>query len=107
MSKKMYFKINKIPDISLNKYASLSDTGVEGILERHTAFLRQWHRIAILGQISMHLIVEYNPERENSKKIEIGFLIDLQDEDESYIEIVEQAFSASPLSDFFEFQNNL
>lgn len=104
MSKKMYFKINKIPDISLNKYASLSDTGVEGILERHTAFLRQWHRIAILGQISMHLIVEYNPERENSKKIEIGFLIDLQDEDESYIEIVEQAFSASPLSDFFEFQ---
>lgn len=103
MSGKMYFKISKIPDISLNKYASLSDTGVEGILERHTAFLRQWHRIAVLGKISMHLIIDYDPHRESSKKIEIGFLIDSQESDDCYIETVQRAFSASPLSEFFEF----
>lgn len=100
----MYFKISRIPDISLNKYASLSDTGVEGILERHTAFLRQWHRIAVLGKISMHLIIDYDPNRESSKKIEIGFLIDSQENDEHYSETVQQAFSASPLSEFFNFE---
>ena len=104
MDGQMYFKISRIPDVSLNKYASLSDTGVEGILERHTAFLRQWHRISVLGKISMHLIIDYDPNRESSKRIEIGFLIDSQENDEHYTETVQQAFSASPLSEFFSFE---
>ena len=54
MSNKMYFRISRLPDTSLNKYASLSDTGVDGILERHALFLRQWHRIASLGRISLN-----------------------------------------------------
>ena len=48
MNKKMYFKIDKIPDLSLNKYSSLSETGIDGILERHTSFLRQWSSITTI-----------------------------------------------------------
>lgn len=99
----MYFKITQIPDVSLSKYASLSDTGVDGILERHQSFLRQWHRIAITGKMSLHLIIEYDPTRNKSQKIEIGFLVDFDEEDNDYSKLVQQAFDASPLSEFFDF----
>lgn len=104
MSNKMYFRISRLPDISLSKYASLSDTGVDGILERHSSFLRQWHRIASLGQISMHLFINYDPLKESGEKLDIGFLIDSNETQGEYLEIVQRAFSASPLSEFFDFQ---
>ena len=103
MSNKMYFRISRLPDTSLNKYASLSDTGVDGILERHALFLRQWHRIASLGRISMHLFINYDPLKESGKKIDIGFLIDSGSTQGEYLETVQRAFSASPLSEFFDF----
>ena len=105
MNKRMYFKIDKIPDLSLNKYSSLSETGIDGILERHTSFLRQWHRIAALGKISMHLIISYDPQKNNGQKLNIGFLVDSQNDD-TYLTTVEKAFSSSPLSEFFEFYRN-
>ena len=38
------FEVDTIPDLSLNKYQTLADTGIEGVLKRHESFLSQWHR---------------------------------------------------------------
>lgn len=32
------FQLEQIPDLSLNKYQSLADTGIEGVLKRHESF---------------------------------------------------------------------
>lgn len=37
--KELCYKIEEIPDLSLNKYASLEGNGVNGVLEKHLAFL--------------------------------------------------------------------
>ena len=33
------FQIKKIPDLSLNKYQSLADTGIDGVLKRNENFI--------------------------------------------------------------------
>ena len=36
-----YFELHKVPDFSLSKYASLSETGPGGVLTQHQAFWRE------------------------------------------------------------------
>ena len=36
------FQLEQIPDLSLNKYQSLADTGIEGVLKRHESFLNMY-----------------------------------------------------------------
>lgn len=56
------FQVDNIPDLSLNKYQSLADTGIEGVLKRHENFLRQWHGICYESNASFHLLYLYMPE---------------------------------------------
>ena len=51
----------------------------------------------------MHLFINYDPLKESGKKIDIGFLIDSGSTQGEYLETVQRAFSASPLSEFFDF----
>ncbi len=100
--KQIYFKLKEIPDLSLNKYQSLSNSGVNGIIERHTAFLRQWHRAAMLGEISLHLLVSYEPTRPRSQKMQIGLLLNCMIENDDYFKKAVKVLSSSPLSEFYE-----
>ena len=40
------FEVDTIPDLSLNKYQTLADTGIEGVLKRHESFFKTmaWNR---------------------------------------------------------------
>lgn len=95
------FQIDRIPDLSLNKYQSLADVGVEGVLKRHEDFLRQWHGICIASETSFHLLYVYLPAETISKRMKIYFLI--QGNEES-LQLVEPLLHRSPLSDFFQFE---
>ena len=56
------FQIKKIPDLSLNKYQSLADTGIDGALKRHENFLRLWHGVCMESNTSFHLLYLYLQE---------------------------------------------
>lgn len=56
-AKELCYKIEVIPDLSLNKYSSLDGNGVEGVLEKHLAFLRQWNRKGALSGTSIHITI--------------------------------------------------
>ena len=103
--KQLFFKLNNIPDLSLGKYQSLSNVGVDGILEQHSSFLRQWHRVALLGDLSLHLYISYSPKRQKSKKIEIGFLLNSKGDNNEYLEKAKKVLDASPLSEFYDLQS--
>ena len=44
-----FYEIPYIPDLELVKYQSLGEQGIDGILERHNRFLRQWQRNTVLN----------------------------------------------------------
>lgn len=65
----LFFQISKLPDLSLNKYKTGNLNGVEGLIELHNTFLRQWNRKGISTGISMHLFYVYKPERSMGNKL--------------------------------------
>lgn len=93
------FQIVQIPDLSLNKYASLADSGVDGVLSRHRNFLRQWHGICRASDTSFHLFYVFLPEETVGNRLKLYFAI--QGEDDLVEELV-PLLMKSPLNDFYE-----
>lgn len=93
-----YFQIDQIPDLSLNKYQSLSDTGIEGVLKRHESFLRQWHGICMECGASFHLLYCYLPSEPIGQRLKVYFLLQGND---AVLQMLEPLLKKSPLSDFF------
>lgn len=107
-----YYLLEQIPDLSLSKYSSLDDGGVEGVLKHHGNFWRQMHRRGICSQSwraeqeaveeedSFHLFYEYDPQRPEGRKLQIGLRFDTRlSPEESFIE---QTIKASSLGAFYE-----
>ncbi len=100
--------IEEIPDLTLNKYSSLDGKGVDGVLEKHLAFLRQWNRKGILSGTSIHLYYFYDGLDKNGNyaigekgnKLKIYFLIRGETDK---MKNVPKLVSASPLSAYFKF----
>lgn len=95
------FQIHKIPDLSLNKYQSLADTGIEGVLKRHESFLRQWHGICHESATSFHLMYTYLPLEELGSRLKVYFI--LQGETDKLL-MCEPLLNSSPLKDFYKFE---
>ena len=95
------FQIDQIPDLSLNKYQSLADTGIDGVLKRHESFLRQWHGICTESSTSFHLLYCYLPSEPIGQRLKVYFLIQGNDAE---LRLIEPLLQKSPLSDFFVFK---
>ena len=79
--KMVCFQIDQIPDLSLNKYQSLADTGIEGVLKRHESFLRQWHGICSESSTSFHLLYTYIPTENLGKRLKLYFILQGNEDD--------------------------
>ncbi len=95
------FQVNKLPDLSLNKYQSLADTGIDGVLKRHESFLRQWHGICQTSETTFHLLYVYVPDEALGQRLKLFFM--LQGEDVA-LGMIKPLLANSPLSDFFTFE---
>jgi hypothetical protein len=93
--------VDQIPDLSLNKYQSLADTGIEGVLKRHENFLRQWHGICSESAASFHLLYAFVPSEPIGKRLKLFFLLQGNAEE---LSMIEPLLKSSPLSDFYEFK---
>lgn len=105
----LWYSLDQIPDLTLNKYASLEGNGVDGVLDKHVAFLRQLNRKGVLSNLSFHLFYLYLVPEDESKdspghRLKIFLLIR---GDESQLGNVPALIKASPLSDFFVFENEV
>lgn len=106
--RELCYRIETIPDLTLNKYSSLDGSGVEGVLEKHLAFLRQWNRKGILSGVSIHLYYFFDGRNregnygvgEKGNKLEVLFII--RGEEDKLLNVPELV-SASTLSDYFKF----
>lgn len=100
----LWYRLTKLPDLTLNKYASLEGNGVDGVLEKHIAFLRQLNRKGIVSGLSYHLFYLYVAPDDKAKdapghRLQIYFMIRGKAD---VMENVPALISASPLADFYE-----
>lgn len=95
-----WYELNSSPDFSLNKYSSLSETGPEGVLSRHSAFWRQLNQWGKLFNASIHFIYEFNPERPAGKRLKLVIRFDAPDSDAQ--ECIRQVMKASVLAPYYD-----
>ena len=93
------YKLNKIPDLTLQKYQILADVGVEGVLKRHYDFLRQWHGVSAITGASIHLLYYCDSAKDKGQRLSVYFFI--KTPDEAGLKLVEPLVKKNPLSDFF------
>lgn len=102
-----WYYVKNIPDLTLNQYASLEDSGVDGVLEKHIAFLRQLNRKGILSDLSFHLFYLYlSPDNKSldlpGQRLQLFFMIKSKDDS---VENIPALVEASPLSEFYHFSS--
>lgn len=102
----LWYTINQLPDLTLNKYSSLEGNGVDGVIEKHISFLRQLNRAGIVSGLSFHLFYLYlNPEdkQKDTPGRRMNILLLIRGEQDA-MRNVPALIEASPLSDFFHFE---
>ena len=92
------YRITRIPDLTLSRYSALDENGIEGVLSKHLAFLRQIHRHALLAEETIHWIYEYNPHSEKGKRLKIFLKFDSR-QSSGYADIF---IKKSPLAPYFD-----
>lgn len=105
----LWYRLTQLPDLTLNKYASLEGNGVDEVIERHIAFLRQLNRKGIVSDLSYHLFYLYVAPENKTKdtpghRLQIYLMIrgkaDAMDN-------VPALINASPLSDFYKLESRI
>lgn len=102
----LWYKVQQLPDLTLNKYASLEGSGVDGVIEKHIAFLRQLNRKGIVSVLSYHLFYFYvcpGDKSMDNPGHRLQIFIMVRGDDEA-MNNVPALIEASPLSDFFCFE---
>lgn len=105
----LWYRLTKLPDLTLNKYASLEGNGVDGVIEKHIAFLRQLNRKGIVSGLSYHLFYLYVAPDDKSKdapghRLQIYLLIKGKAD---AMENVPALINASPLADFYKLESTV
>ena len=95
-----FYELNTAPDFSLQKYASLSETGPKGVLVQQQAFWRQINQWGKMYGGAIHFIYEFNPLRREGERLKLVLRFDSPSE-EGKISI-EQIMEASVMAPYYE-----
>ena len=70
------YELSTAPDFSLQKYASLSETGPSGVLVQQKAFWRQIDQWGKLFGGAIHFIYEFDPSQNGGKRMKLVLRFD-------------------------------
>lgn len=71
-----FYSLSRVPDFSLNKYSSLSETGPTGVIEQHDSFWRQMNQWGKLFQGRIHLLYSFMPEKNLGEQMMILIILE-------------------------------
>lgn len=94
----LYYEVKRIPDLTLSKYSALDEGGVEGVLKKHEAFLRQIHRKGFLNKEIIRWIYEYNPSAPKGQRMKIIIKFD----GKNASDYMQSFIGSSPLAPYFD-----
>lgn len=99
----LIYLLKSIPDLSLSKYQAFADSGIEGMLEAQTQFIRQLYRVALNGKINVHIYYDYNPLEKAGNKLKVYCMFSADSEKERDLEGIQKVVKASGLFDYYKF----
>ena len=99
---RLIYSIHHLPDLTLIKYQSLSDGGLDGVLKRNESFLRQWQKISANYKVDLCYLVEYNPDFNAGERLRFFLIIESEfDFLDSYFDSI---MMSSSLAEIYELQ---
>ncbi len=97
----LVYEIKSLPDLTLSKYQVFADSGIDGMLEVQTQFIKQLHRVLLLGDTSAHILFNYNPGFPNGKKLRIYVAFFCKNSGVQYYERLKRIIAASGIYRYF------
>ena len=97
------FRINKIPDLTMVKYSVYDISGQEDLIEKHSIFLRQLHRLGVESDVFFHLLYFYDGTIGLSKGKRLQVIFYATAKDPSRLERIREFVTTSVLSTYYEF----
>ena len=102
------YKLSRIPDMTLSKYQSFEDSGIEGMLKAQERLIKQLHRAMVLirdegkGQdLSIHFLYDYKSGDIHGKRLNISILIRDKNVLPEYVEKIEKVIRSSGIYDYY------
>lgn len=97
----LIYEVQSLPDLTLSKYQVFADSGVEGMLQAQTQFIRQLYRVALIGHIHVHFLFYYNKDYSVGKKLEIYLIFSGNEDSRTYEDKLRKIVKASNISEYF------
>lgn len=67
----LIYEVKRLPDLSLSKYQVFADSGINGMLEVQTQFIKQLHKVLMLKNVNAHFLFQYSPKRKSGNRLKI------------------------------------
>jgi hypothetical protein len=99
----LFFKIHTLPDLTLSKYSAFDASSVDSIMEKHSVFLRQLHRMGTTEKIHFHLLYQYDPDKRIPKGKHLSILFYATSQDPKKLERIREFLTTSVLSNYYDF----
>ena len=93
--------VNSIPDLTLSKYQVFADSGVDGMIEAQIQFIKQLHRVSLLGNVSIHFFFDYDPSRIEGQKLRIELIFNGLKQNDPYNDKLRKVINSSGISKYF------
>lgn len=97
------FKINKVPDLSMVKYSVYDISGQKDLLDKHSIFLRQLHRLGVESKVFFHLLYFYDGQEDIEKGKRLQIIFYATAESPKKLELIREFVTTSVLSTYYDF----
>lgn len=96
------YEVSSLPDLSLSKYQVFADSGISGMLEAQTQFLRQIYRLALLCRMGIHVLFSYDPRCRVGHRLRIFLCFSGVDAKNSVAKKIERVVRSSGVSTYYQ-----
>ena len=97
------FKVNKIPDLTMVKYSVYDISGQEDLIDKHSVFLRQLHRLGVESNVFFHLLYYYDGSDGITKGKRLQIIFYATAESPRKLELIREFVTTSVLSTYYDF----
>lgn len=97
------FKVNKIPDLTMIKYSIYDISGQEDLIEKHSVFLRQLHRLGVASNVFFHLLYYYDGSKDIQRGKRLQVIFYATADEPQKLELIREFVTTSVLSTYYDF----
>lgn len=102
------YRISRLPDMTLHKYQSFEDSGIEGMLKAQERLIKQLHRAMTLirddeknQDLSIHFLFNYDSAVIHGERLNIYILIRDENVSFDYIDKIEKVIKSSGVYEYY------